>query len=408
MKFVGMSHALLLAVLSSLLFAASAGAATEGVAPLRASVGNGGDAVASGTDIFWTSDRKIKPMPKNGYLSTTSLWRTSFLGGAKTLVKQFDPKDTTLGFPSDLKVGGDFVYVTMEGDGPESNEARTTILRMRRDGSDVQTIARGKLDSSEENSVVIEKGKGRLNDCGTTVEAQLATDDGGVVIRETTAQRESKACGRKRNIDHHRYYLLTATGVVREILTDSVRVSRKFKVGKDGSYEGSSSSGSEDLVIFNVIGDRALIARFRKSTLSYYVRDLNTGGEFGPYITRAKGLDPFSLGSMDAAGRVALTGIALSGTKKNPKFNFVSGVFPVADPNTFLQIKGQSLLMFCGNHLIAETAKGARELDPLTLNLLRPIAPLRLSYDIDTCDSNYLYMSRTKGRGAKYLAYPLN
>lgn len=407
MKSAGMSKVLLLAVLGSLLFAASA--AAEGVAPLRASVGSGGPATASGTDIFWTSDRKIKPMPKEGYSSSTSLWRTSFLGGKKTLVRRFDPKDTILGFPSDFKVGGEYLYMTMEGNGPERSEARTTILRMKRDGSDPQKVAFGALEASEENGVVIEKGKGRLNDCGTTVEAQLATSDGGVVIRETTADRESNNCGRKKNVDHHRYYLLSPTGVVREIISENVRVTRKFKVEKGGGFEGSSSSGGENLEIFSVIGDRALIARFRNRTTLYFVRDLNSGAETGPYAVPVKGLNPISLGSMDATGRVAFTGIAFRGTTLNPKIDFVSAAFPTAgDPSSYVRFKGQGFLMFCGEHLIAETLKGVRELDPLTLNLLRPIAPLSLRYDFDNCDDNFVYMSRNRGRDAKYLAYPLN
>lgn len=406
MKFAGMWRALPLAVLGSLVLTVSASAAD----PLRASVGNGGDAVASGTDIFWTSQRKIKPEPKEGYSDTVSLWRTSLLDGAKTLVKRFDPKDTSLGFPGDFKVGGDFIYVTMEGDGPNWNEARTTILRMRRDGSDLATVAQGKLSSSEENGIVIEKGKGLLNDCGTTVQVELVTDDGAAVIRETTADRESKRCGREKNVDHNRYYLLTAAGVTQEIITENRRVTRKIKVDKDGGgYEGSTSSGDSGIAIFQVIANRVLIARFPGSAFEYFVRDLNTGAEIGPYVRTKSGLDPFRMGSMDASGRIALTSFALTGTKKKPKFKLESGVFPTpGDPATFVRLKGMALLKFCGNHLIAETMKGARELDPQTLNLLRPIAPLNTrGYELDTCDNDYLYMNRRKGKGAVYLAYPL-
>lgn len=406
MKFARMSKVLLSAVLSSLVLATAAAAAE----PLRATIGNGGDAVASGTDIFWTSSRKIKPMPREGYSYETSLMRTSFVNAANVLVKKFDPKDTALGFPSDFVIGGDFIYVTMEGDGLDSGGASTTILRMRRDGSDPQTVTQGKLTSSEENSTILRKGKVYLNDCGTSVAAELATSDGGVVIQETIAERDSKACGRKKNTDRHRYYLLSPTGVIREIASEKLRVSSKFKVEKDGSYEGSSSAGSRNLMIAQAIGDRVLIERFRGKKSRYFVRDLNTGIDSDPYVVAGNGLDPFNLGSMDPAGRVAITRLALRGTKKRPTVDFVSGVFPVAgDASNFLRAKGQAIFQFCGNHLVAETMKGIRELDPLTLNLLRPIAPLPpVRFVTDTCDGDYLYAMRQKGRSAEYLAYPLN
>jgi hypothetical protein len=279
---------------------------------------------------------------------------------------------------------------------------------MRRDGSDLQKVAYGVLNTSEEDSIVIEKGKGRLNDCGTTALAQFAAADGSVVIVETTADRESKACGRKKNVDHNQYYLLSPAGIKRPILSEDVRIQRKIKVFKDGGYEGSSGSGGANSFVFDVIGDRALILRGNR--LSAYVRDLTTGAESGPYRAPVKGKDPFNLSSMDSSGRVVVSGFSIGANLMKPKFELVSGIFSTpGDTASYLPLKGQAILRFCGEHLVALTKNGSRVLDPVTLNLLRPIAPVhRGRYVDESCDASFLYMSARKGRGATFLAYPLN
>lgn len=415
MKFAGIARTLVLVALGALLLAAPAGAATQGVTPLRATIGDDFESAFDGTDIYWTMSRALKRVPKYGYTSTTSLMRSSFLDGSKTVLKRFDPSDTATGFPEDIFAGGGYVYVNMSGDGPERDEIRSSssVLRMSRDGSNFQKIASGQLNAGEEDAIVrLHGNKGQLNDCGTDVSAEHVAGDGSVVIREATADRESKACGRKKNVDHVRIYLLSPTGVTREILKEDLRVTLTIRRHKDGSW--SSETGSKDPATYvaGVVGDRALLVRGRRS-LSYYVRDLNTGTQTGPFKAAITSTYPFNLGSLDPEGRVAVSTFAVTGSKKHRKIRHSSGVFQVpGDTASFRPVKGFSFLMFCGKHLISLSSRGVRELDPVTFNLIRPISPPHKDGSIvdinNACTADYLYMSRSRSKGSKQLAYPLD
>jgi hypothetical protein len=411
LKVAGIARTLALAALGLLLFVAPAGAATKGVAPLRASIANDFNSAIDGTDIFWTEQRKSVPEPKNGYTYTDVLMRTSFLDGKKSVVKRFDPNDVRLGFPEKLLAGGGYVYANMHGDGPEELlDSGTNVVRMAHDGSNLQTVATGQMKSSEEDDIVVVHGKGQLNDCGTKVEAESVTDDGSVLIRETTSDRESAMCGRKKNVDHDRIYLLSPAGVSREIIREDLRISLKFKSHSDGGWDATTGAEGAGVYVVDIVGDRAIITR--NGGKSYYVRDVNTGADTGPYKTGIVGYSPFNLASIDSIGRVALSAYGVTGTRKHLKQHHAAGVYVrPGDTTSFVRAKGLAFLNFCGNHLISLTRRGARELDPVTLNLIRPIAPVHKDgsvVDLDTaCSNDFLYMKTWGGKGAKYLAYPL-
>jgi hypothetical protein len=414
-KFAGIAKTVLLAIVGVALLAPAASGATDGVTPLVLKLNKRTDAAFSGTDLIYVSDRKIKPIPRSGYESETSLVRASFLNGSKTLIKRFDPKDTAVGFPDLILAGGGLVYANMWGDGPDPNSVQTatSVLRMATDGSGAQTIASGLISSGEEDSILVSGHKAEMNDCGTSVEARFVTADGSVVIRETTSERSSKNCGRKKNVDHDRVYLLTPSGVTREILTEDSKVHLKVKFHKGGGWDAETDYDKPNTEVVSVVGDKALLVRGRRQ--SFYVRDLSTRVETGPYKSTLAATRAFSTASMDPLGRIALSTFAASGKSKDAKFKHATGLFETpGDPASWKAAKGLQFVNFCGSHLLSDSAKGTRELDPVTLAPLRTIVPPSQSTTAITfqmgCTNDYLYLESLaeKKKTAIYFAYPLN
>lgn len=339
--------------------------------------------------------------------------RTSFLDGSKTLLKRFDSNDEAVDYSEDLVAGGGYVYLNTTGDGPGHRYgAATSVLRISRDGSIVQKVASGLLKTSDDEDIITKGRSGQLNDCGTSAAAEYVTGDGSVVIRETTSERESKACGRKKNIDHERLYLLSPSGQVREILREDLRIKLTIKFKKHG-WEAEVGSVIPAITVVSVTGDRVLLSKGRG--FSFYVRDLSTGVETGPYKSAVASKSNYDLvnASLDPSGRVAYSSFGARGDRKHLRFRHTAGVFQTAgDPSSFKKNKGFSFVFFCGSRLLSSSARGVSELDPVTFNLIRKIAPAHkgdTGIDLESaCSPEYLYMrSWDGGERITFLAYPL-
>jgi hypothetical protein len=364
-----------------------------------------------GTDYYWADSEEA------GDYFVSVVKRGSFVDHSVVEIARFNEKDGTS--VESLNAGGGYVAISLIGyAGTESKPvASTRVVRVNRDGSNLVELASGKLNTFDDFQAVVENGTGKLSGCGTTVAAQVVSEAGEVVIGSSVADRASKVCGGKPNIDHWRYYTVSPIGATREIFSMAKTVRARLVVRHGEWIGGSSTGGSPALDIVDVVGDRAIFGMNESS--GTYVTDLNTGALVGPYASPlgpANYYDSWDAASLDPSGRVALYSFRGKRTKKS-KLRRAAGVFQPGVPSqplVFAPMKPKSYLGFCGPHLIAQTVthKGRdtffEELDPTTFAVTRPIGTLNnKTAPIYWCTSQYLYGSGFKGLKATVTAVPL-
>jgi hypothetical protein len=331
--------------------------------------------------------------------------RGSFLDHKKTRLATFSFAG---GFePVQLSSGGGYAYVSTVSDGIDSDfntGASSKVIRISRTGART-VVAAGSNAANDEESVVVDHGKGRMNDCGKQVSLMSVSSNGSAVIQEVTADRDSTACGNKKNVDHNRIYELPVNGTPREIFSYDVAIDSQITVD-DGGWEshGGRTLGPE-VYMASVFGDHAMFSFGRAGGL--YIRDLVTGALSGPYLGGLAAKAGFGWGTLDPVGRLALfRGTVKAGTRFDVD-KTVSGLYLTpGDASAFQKVSTRDEIAFCGHHLIKFSKRNATEIDPVTLAPIRTIAAdgSATTGASMSCTEDYLYGVRWHGNN-KYTYY---
>jgi hypothetical protein len=380
------------------LLACAALVAPAGATPLKRDVKGAQQVSISGTDVYW-----IKYI--DHHTTQTALMRGSFLDHKKIRLATFTFAG---GFePVQLSSGGGYAYVSTVSDGIDNDVnkgASSKIIRVSRTGTRT-VVAAGSNPADDEGSVVVEHGTGRMNDCGKQVMLMSVSSNGSAVIQEVTADRDSTACGKKKNVNHNRIYELPLNGVPREIFSYDVALESTITVD-DGGWEshGGRSLGPE-VYTASVFGDHAIFSFGRAGGI--YVRDLVSGALTGPYLGGLTAKAGFAWGTLDPIGRIAMFRGTFKAGRRYDVGNTVSGLYLTPDDlSAFQKVSTRDEIAFCGHHLIKFSKRRATEIDPVTLAPIRTIASdgsattgLNIS-----CTEDYLYGVRWHGHD-KYTYY---
>ncbi|MGH2960497.1 MAG: hypothetical protein ACRDKE_12885, partial [Solirubrobacterales bacterium] len=357
-----------------------------------------------GTDIYTVRERKEKVANHTEWVR--HLVRESFRNSTRVrLLKVLgdERSDDDADYIHGVWAGGGHVAIQIQsyaGPGP----ATTRIERISRDGASKQVIATSATPEGVNGEYEYENGKAVRSDCGRRVDALSMNGQGAVVIAEIAAERASKVCGGKANVDHWRVYELSLSGLSREIFTMDRLLSGDSNTGngsKDVQYPGAVEA----------VGDRAI---YQTSIIApAYIRDLATGVQSGPYTTGLAGRvhqtwDP----SLSTGGAIALTAPP-SGSKKRGGELVRSGVLraPLGG-SRFKLVSNAWRVRFCGARPIAEMMDGrVFELDPVSIKKKRYVTTFpneAFTWEVlPGCNDNYFYATGSGNRGPIVRAYPL-
>lgn len=386
-------------------------ASAAGVTPLTYKVPINEDLDVDGTDVYWLSRDFTAASKSRESIFGIALMRGSLLNKSVTKLATYDSLRGD--FPVSILASAGYVYLNLSNGGYESNgpvNANAKVVRMSRDGTGVLTVAKSSMKYASEPNTVVENGNLRLNDCGTNAQATSVSFTGDVVISQTTSDRESKACGRKKNIDHWSYYELTTSGVRRDITTEERRVTRRsrpsFKDGPPMAWTSVAPTLADPWVYYG----KAVFQKFHDG--DFYVRDLASGAVTGPYKTKIPGHDFYAYAAVNSLGQLAAGTEATTGKAKHEKLHLAAGVFRTpGDPSSYAKFKGSAGMQFCGDHLMINNGKGVRELDPNTFWLKRVVAGKEsargLSFVDPLCSDRFYYVTRYTKSKIILFAYPL-
>jgi hypothetical protein len=403
-KIAGIAKALWLAAAVVIVVSQFAGSASA--APLSHRINLSSDDIAiDGTDIY--SSHSSNGQNHN----VVKIYRSSFLDKSKVEIARLDGNDYDS--IEGMDAGGGQLAISLRSDNfrVDHFETNTKVIRISRDGTQRTVLASGKVgEHGGEGTFVVKNGVGHLNDCGTRVSLMSVSSTGSVVIGATVSDRSSKACGRKADVDHWRYFEQQLNGTVRGIVKLDKKIHFTWRRIGRGSY-AASLPDDRALTNVEVQGDRALFDSV--SSARYYVRDLVTGQLSGPLRLQIAGKfrEKFTFATLAASGSVALNSYAYKKGDRSER----TGVFAnQPSPSAPIETKHGTPLFYCGDHLLGISFSSGRinELDPATLAVKRFVAKVSpkttfLSIEFG-CTNDYFYGAKLKGDSADLLAFPLN
>jgi hypothetical protein len=382
--------ALTAAIIAMVVFAPVQASAEPTV--IKRSIGSSLEYAIDGSDFYFV--RRSSGLKKGSRPGVDQLMRGSFLNKSVKVVAKVAWRN---GFLDTIYASGGFVFANVQedafGKGGELAGSKTRIVRYSRDGTDVRTVAKGEAVADEQNGIVTENGKKKLNDCGVQVEAAAAGPAGAIIVTQTTSDRGSKACGHKKNVDHLRYYELKPDGATREVFSLDKKVTRNANPREETLVSTFVTGGPN---LFQLVGDHVTFMYGSRGDL--WVKNLATGFLSGPYTALPGKKSSFQFGSLDPVGRLASVSINFeSASKKNPVGTVGSAVFTNPDdPSSIKELSNKSWPLYCGNRLLLLGEKSIVEVDPVTFVLLRKLYsfPPKGNVDIErACSQDYLYLN---------------
>lgn len=311
------------------------------------------------------------------------------------------------------QAGGGFVAVLVNHESRDGTGDATSVVRLNRDGSNMQIVATGKLQGDGSLDFPVRRGGAVMTDCGSEVTLEDVSGDGVLVYGVVRKTRASKSCGRQAVLNDWHYFAMSPTGETREVYAAQAVPWAKAKRGRRGGWSARCSCDAGEVDI-QMSGTWLKIDAFRAGVT---VRDMATGATSLPFPMRfGTNLIP-SLGSVGTLGQFATLDTNVQrrriGRRRHVTVRVDGYLFPnPADVSRRVNL-GPRVPMFCGSRLFAlRSGRGGvsilEELDPLLGTPSRIVGslPSRVGTVVG-CGPEFLVLSRQEKKRGIFTAYSL-